>query len=83
MVAWYANSSAAFSGKRDTRTAAIKEKRSTHCEILVIAGRGGAGVRPDGMSSMVSSAISMNSKSRIRFTVLAGKDAAGLNGPLA
>ena len=33
-----------------------------------------------GVSSMVSSAISINSKSRIFFTTLGGRDAAGLNG---
>ena len=35
-----------------------------------------------GSSSMVSSAISTNSKSRIRFTTFVGREAAGLNGPL-
>ena len=65
-------------------TAAISEKRSTHCEMLVMGSRAGAGGRPDsvgGASSVVMSAISTNSRSRIRFTSLVGRDAMGLNGP--
>ena len=43
----------------------------------------GAGERPEPcrLSSTVTSAISTNSRSRIRFTTLAGRDAVGLNGP--
>ena len=66
------------------RMAAIKEKRSTHCEMLVTGRRAGAGGRPsslDGSSSVVMSAISINSKSRMRFTSFDGSVAVGLNGP--
>ena len=66
------------------RTAAIKEKRSTHCEMLVMGRRAGAGGRPgslDGSSSVVMSAISINSKSRMHFINFDGSVAVGLNGP--
>ena len=49
-----------------------------------MGGRAGVGRRlalGDGSSSIESSAISTNSKSRIRFTTLAGSEAAGLKGP--
>ena len=65
------------------RMAAIRENRSSHCEMSVTGSRAGAGGRPEPWrsSSTVTSAISTNSKSRIRFPTLAGRDAAGLNGP--
>ena len=50
-----------------------------------IGGRAGAGRRfvpAGGSSSMVISAISTKSRSRIRLTTLDGRDAAGLKGPL-
>ena len=83
MVAWYANSSPAFSGNRVVRMAAIRENRSSHWEMSVTGSRAGASGRPEPWrsSSTVTSAISTNSMSRIRFTTLAGRNAAGLNGP--
>ena len=66
------------------RTAAIKEKRSTHCEMLVTGRRAGTGGQPgslDGSSSVVMSAISINSKSRMHFISFDGSVAVGLNGP--
>ena len=65
-------------------TAAIRENRSTHCEILEMGSRAGAGGRPgslEGASSTVISAISTNSRSKIRLTNLAGRAAVGLKGP--
>lgn len=64
--------------------AAIRENRSTHWEMLVIGSRAGAGGRPGSLgvtSSVVMSAISTNSKSRIRLTSFVGRAAVGLNGP--
>ena len=63
--------------------AAINEKRSTHCEMIVTGRRAGAGGRPGslyGRSSVVMSAISVNSKSRMRLTSSDGSVAVGLNG---
>ena len=65
------------------KMAAMMEKCSTHCEMSVIGRRAGAGGRPgvfSRLSSMVTSDISTNSKSRIFFTSLGGREAAGLNG---
>ena len=65
-------------------TATNNENRSTQWEISVIGRRAGNGARPgtaDGESSMVSSAISTNSKSRIFLTTFGGSDAARLKGP--
>ena len=65
-------------------TAANSENRFTQWEISVIGRRTGNGARPgtaDGESSMVSSAISTNSKSRIFLTTFGSSDAAGLKGP--
>ena len=59
---------------------------SSHCEMFVIGRRAGAGGRPGicgRSSSMEISAISTNSRSRIRLTSLEGREAAGLNVPLA
>lgn len=67
-------------------TAAMREKRSTHWDILVIGSRAGAGGRPGslgGDSSVVMSAISTNSRSKIRLTSFEGSAAVGLNGPAA
>ena len=64
--------------------AAIRENRSTHWEMLVMGSRAGAGGRPGTLgiaSSVVMSAISTNSKSRIRLTSFVGRAAVGLNGP--
>ena len=75
--------SPAFSGNRVVRMAAIRENRSSHWEMSVTGSRAGAGGRsaPWRSSSTVTSAISMNSMSKIRFITLAGRDAAGLKGP--
>ena len=84
IVAWYAKNSGALSGNLVTRVAAIKEKRSSHCEISVIGSLPGGGSFPGpiaGSGSIVTSAISRNSRSRIFLTVFIGRDAAGLNGP--
>ena len=65
-------------------TAANSENRFTQWEISVIGRRAGNGAWPgtaDGESSVVSSAISTNSKSRIFLTTFGGSDAAGLKGP--
>ena len=64
--------------------AAIIENRSTHCDMFVMGIRAGAGGRPGSLgdgSSVVISAISTNSRSRIFLTSFVGKDAVGLNGP--
>lgn len=65
-------------------TAAMRENRSTHCEMLVIGSRAGARGRPGslgGGSSVVMSAISTNSRFKIRLTSFVGNAALGLNGP--
>ena len=65
-------------------TAIISEKRSFHCEMLVIGSRAYAGGQPGsvrGVSSIVMSAISINSNSNIRLTSLVGSDTVWLNGP--
>ena len=64
--------------------AAIRENLSTHWEMLVMGSRAGAGGRPGSLgviSSVVMSAISTNSKSRICLTSFVGRAAVGLNGP--
>ena len=64
--------------------AAIRENRSTHWEMLVIGSCAGAGGQPGSLgvtSSVAMSAISTNSKSRIRLTSFVGRAAVGLNGP--
>ena len=67
-------------------TAANSENRSIHCDISCTGGRAGAGGRPGacgGSSFTEISDISTNSSSRIFLTTFCGRDAAGLNGPLA
>ena len=61
-------------------TAAMREKRSTHWEILVIGRRAGRPGSVGGDSSVVILAISTNSRSRICFTNFVGNEAVGLNG---
>ena len=64
--------------------AAMMEYRSTHWEISVtgsLAGAGGQpGVRAISMTA-VTSDISKNSRFRIFFTTLCGREAVRLNGP--
>ena len=61
----------------------MREKRSTHREMLVMGSRDGAGVRPLGMSSStVTSDMSIKSSSKILFTTFRDSETAGLNGPL-
>ena len=63
----------------------MMEYLSSHWEMLVIGRRAGAGGRPGicgRSSSMEISAISTNSRSRIRFTNQGGREAAGLYIPL-
>ena len=65
-------------------TAAIRENLSSHWEVSVTGRRAGAGGRPGawaGVSSMVTSDISMNSSSCIFLTTHVGRDAAGLKRP--
>ena len=59
--------------------ATIAEKRSTHIEMSVTGGRG-AGGRPD-VYEEASSSRMPKSISRIFFTTLGGRQAAGLYGP--
>ena len=62
----------------------IRENHSTHWEMLVIGSHAGAGGPPGSLgvaSSVVMSAISPNSKSRICLTSFVGRPAVGLNGP--
>ncbi len=59
MQAWYANSSAAFSGNRFASIAAIVENFSTHTSMSDMGGREVAG-RPGWTSSEVMSPISTN-----------------------
>ena len=75
-----------MSGKQVDRRDAINENLSTHCEISVIGRYAGAGGRLgacEKSSSIVSSDISTNSRSRMRLTTFRDKEAAGLNRPLA
>ena len=74
MIAWYANSSPALSRNFEHSTAALS----------VIGRRAGGGGRPGtcaAMSSTVTSDISTNSRSNMRFATLGDSDTAGLNGP--
>ena len=64
--------------------AAISEYLSSQREISVTGRHAGAGGRPGALevsSSIDTSDISTNSKSRIRFTTFGGSVAAGLKGP--
>ncbi len=66
------------------KSAAIAANLSVHCDIFVTGGRLGTKGRPavgSGAASMVTSAISTNSRSRIFFATLGASVAAGLNGP--
>ncbi len=64
-----------------TRIAAIRENRSTHTEMSVMGSLVWVGVREEldgGSASMDISDISTKSRSRMRFTTLAGRAAARL-----
>ena len=64
-------------------TAAIRENRSTHCDMSMIGSLAGGGGRPGtagSTSSMVTSDISTNSRSSIFLTIFMDRAAAGLKG---
>ena len=65
-------------------TVAIRENRSTHCDMSMIGSLAGGGGRPGtagSTSSMVTSDISTNSRSSILLTTFMDRAAAGLKGP--